>query len=319
MMKTAWKQFHAVDVLAPCNSGFLPYKERVSDDLQRPIDASTRVCAVFGHPIHHSASPAMQNAGFKALDLNWRYLAFDVHPDHLREAIEGARLMGFVGLNLTVPHKVLAMKMVDVVDDQAKPWGAVNTIVFETHADKARSRGFNTDADAIVKSLKEEFSLETLRGISVLLLGAGGAAQAAALRLAREGIGELFLVNRTKSRAAELADTIRKACPSVLVTEGYPNRAVDLALNATSLGLKPDDPPPIDVRWLRERPPRFVYDMIYRPKETQLLRAARGAGCRAANGVSMLLHQGAHSLELWTGRSAPLSEMRRALEINVYG
>jgi shikimate dehydrogenase len=319
MMKTAWKQFHAVDVLAPCNSGFLPYKERVSDDLQRPIDASTRVCAVFGHPIHHSASPAMQNAGFKALDLNWRYLAFEVHPDHLREAIEGARLMGFVGLNLTVPHKVLAMKMVDVVDDQAKPWGAVNTIVFETHADKARSRGFNTDADAIVKSLKEEFSLETLRGISVLLLGAGGAAQAAALRLAREGIGELFLVNRTKSRATELADTIRKTCPSVVVTEGYPNRAVDLALNATSLGLKPDDPPPIDVRWLHEQPPRFVYDMIYRPKETQLLRAARGAGCRAANGVSMLLHQGAHSLELWTGRAAPLSEMRRALEINVYG
>jgi shikimate dehydrogenase len=261
----------------------------------------------------------MQNAGIAALNLNWRYLAFDVDPDDLRQAIEGARLMGFVGLNLTVPHKMLAVEMVDVVDDEAKPWGAVNTIVFETRDGQVRSRGFNTDADAIVKSLREEFSLETLRGASVLLLGAGGAAQSAALRLAREGIGELFLVNRTASRAAALAQKIQKDCPSVAVTVGYPPRAVDLVMNSTSLGLKPDDPPPIDVAWLRKQPPRFVYDMIYRPKETELLRAAKNAGCRAANGVSMLLHQGARSLELWTGRAAPLSEMRRALEINVYG
>lgn len=319
LMRTAWKRFHAVDVLAPCNSALLPYKGHMSDELQHPIDASTRVCAVFGHPVNHSASPAMQNAGIAALKLNWRYLAFDVHPSQLRGAIEGARLMGFVGLNLTVPHKMLAVEMVDVVDDQAKPWRAVNTIVFETHAGGIRSRGFNTDADAIVKSLKEEFSLETLRGASVLILGAGGAAQTAALRLAREGIGELFLVNRTAARAAELAQAIRKDCPSVAVREGYPSRAVDLVLNATSLGLKPEDGPPIDLAWLRKLPPRFVYDMIYRPTETQLLRAARSAGCQAANGTGMLLHQGARSLELWAGQSAPLSEMRRALEKNVYG
>src|SRR5580698_1958029 len=103
----------------------------------------------------------MQNAGIAALNLNWRYLAFDVDPDDLRQAIEGARLMGFVGLNLTVPHKMLAVEMVDAVDDEAKPWGAVNTIVFETRDGLVRSRGFNTDADAIIKALKEEFSLET--------------------------------------------------------------------------------------------------------------------------------------------------------------
>jgi shikimate dehydrogenase len=277
----------------------------------------------------------MQNAGLAALCLNWRYLAFDVHPDHLRAAIDGARLMGFIGLNLTVPHKLLAVEMVNIVDDQAKTWGAVNTIVFETRdgagnwvpvggvppgqIGEVRSHGHNTDADAIVQSLKEEFSLEILRGASVVLLGAGGAARTAALRLAREGVAKLFLVNRTAIKAAELAETVRKDSPTVTVTAGYPGHSVDLLLNATSLGLKADDPPPVDLLWLRKHPPRFVYDMIYRPAETGLLREARSAGCRAANGVGMLLHQGARSLELWTRRPAPLSKMRRALEKNVYG
>jgi shikimate dehydrogenase len=313
----------------------LPYNGRVSDETQRPIDAATRFCAVLGHPIQHSASPAMQNAGIAALNLNWRYLAFDVHPDHLRAAIEGARLMGFIGLNLTVPHKLLALEIVNVVDDLAKPWGAVNTIVFETRDSggqwvpvggirpeqigEVRSRGLNTDADAIVQSLKEEFSWQSLHCASVLLLGAGGAARTAAMRLAREGVGKLFLVNRTAARAAELAEAIRKDCANVAVIEGYPGHSVDLLLNATSLGLKAEDPPPVDVVWLRRHPPRFVYDMIYRPVETGLLREAKSAGCRVANGVSMLLHQGARSLEAWTGRPAPLPEMRRALEKNVYG
>ncbi len=277
----------------------------------------------------------MQNAGMAALGLHWRYLAFDVHPDQLRAAIEGARLMGFIGLNLTVPHKMLALEMVSVADDQAKAWGAVNTIVFETRDTRGhwipvgglrheeigevRSHGFNTDAGAIVQSLKEEFSWPSLRGASVLLLGAGGAARTAAMRLAREGVGKLFLVNRTAARAAELAEAIRKDCATIAVAEGYPGHAVDLVLNATSLGLKAGDPPPVGVPGLRKHPPRFVFAMISRPMETALLREARSAGCRAANGVGMLLHQGARSLELWSGKPAPLPEMRRALEKNVYG
>ena len=275
----------------------------------------------------------MQNAGIAALDLNWRYLAFDVHPNNLRTAIEGARLMGFIGLNLTVPHKLLALGMVDVIDDQAKAWGAVNTIVFETQngsgawipvgraneAGPVRSHGFNTDADAIVQSLKEEFSLETLRGKTVLLLGAGGAARAAALRLAWENVGKLILINRTASRASELAEAIRKDFPKVSVAETYPDHSVDLLLNATSLGLKPDDALPVNLKWLCEHPPHFAYDMIYRPAETAFLREAKKAGCRSANGVGMLMHQGARALELWTGKPAPLAEMRRALEKNVYG
>jgi len=307
----------------------------VSNDANVSVNASTRYCAVFGHPVSHSASPAMQNAGLADLGLNWRYLAFDVHPDHLRPAIEGARLMGFIGLNLTVPHKLLALEMVDVLDDQARMWGAVNTIVFETCAPsgpwaplgaleappgrEVRSRGFNTDADALVQALQEAFSLESLRGASVLLLGAGGAARAAALRLAREGVGALYLVNRTQSRAAELAADLAKSCPGLVTVLGYPPASVDLVINATSLGLKADDSLPIDSQWLQARRPRFVFDMIYRPMETNLLRAAKNAGCRAANGAGMLLHQGTRALEFWNGRPAPVGVMRAALEKNLYG
>jgi shikimate dehydrogenase len=308
----------------------------VSNDAHDSVNASTRYCAVFGHPVRHSASPAMQNAGLAALGLNWRYLAFDVHPDHLRPAIEGARRMGFIGLNLTVPHKLLALTMVDVLDEQARIWGAVNTIVFETRGLSGewtpvgglnsaptematRSRGFNTDADAIVQALKEDFAWPSLRGATVLLLGAGGAARAAALRLAREGLAALYLVNRTQSRAVELAAEISQSCPGLTALQGYPSESVDLVINATSLGLKEEDPLPLDLQWLQTRRPRFVYDMIYRPMETGLLRAARGAGCRAANGAGMLLHQGTRALELWTGRPAPVGVMRTALAKNLYG
>jgi shikimate dehydrogenase len=313
----------------------LPYKERVSNDANVSVNASTRYCAVFGHPVAHSASPAMQNAGLAALGLNWRYLAFDVHPDHLRPAIEGARRMGFIGLNLTVPHKLPALEMVDVLDDEARKWGAVNTIVFETRdgsgpwvslgagdapgGPEVRSRGFNTDADALVQALQEAFALESLRGASVLLLGAGGAARAAALRLAREGLSALYLVNRTQARAAQLAADLAESCPGVVALEGYPSASVDLVINATSLGLKTEDPLPLDPQWLQAHRPRFVYDMIYRPMETGLLRAAKKAGCRAANGAGMLLHQGTRALELWTGRPAPVGVMRAALEKNLYG
>ncbi len=277
----------------------------------------------------------MQNAGLSALGLNWRYLAFDVHPDHLRPAIDGARRMGFIGLNLTVPHKLLALDMVDEVDEQARSWGAVNTIVFETAnaagqwipvganesapQGEVRSRGFNTDADAIVQALKEAFDLTGLRGMSVLLLGAGGAARAAALRLARENLAAICLVNRTESKVAELAAEIAKTSPALRVVSGYPQRAVDIVINATSLGLKAGDAVPVDTQWLHARRPKFVYDMIYRPMETGLLRAARAAGCKTANGAGMLLHQGARALELWTGRPAPVEVMREALRKNLYG
>ena len=317
----------------PANAEYL-YYDMPCPNLELPSLATTRYCAVYGHPIKHSASPAMQNAGMAALGLNWRYLACDVHPDDLRVAIAGAKAMKFVGLNLTVPHKLLAFDMVDVLDESAKTWGAVNTIRFEgrdksgawlpldhfsdTPPEKIRTQGFNTDAEAIVQSLREDLGLE-LRQARVLLLGLGGVGRVAALKLASENVAELFLINRTRSKAASIAVEIRRRHPQVKVHLDYPRGEVDLAINATSLGLSSSEPLPVDEKQFSLRQARAVYDTIYRPAETPLLRAAQAAGGRTANGLGMLLYQGAKSLEIWSGQPAPVASMRAALEENIYG
>jgi len=270
----------------------------------------------------------MQNAGFAALRLNWRYLAFEVPPQDLRAALAGAKAMRFAGVNLTVPHKLLAVEMMDALDESAQTWGAVNTVRFEGRdpqglwqplaaltgaPSEVRACGFNTDADAITRAAREDLGIELARS-KVLLLGAGGAGRAAALKLAAEKVGRLYLVNRTASKAETLAQEIRQRYPDVSVSVGYPSASVDLVLNATSLGLKAEDPLPYEDRCFSLRQTSAVFDMIYRPAETRLLREARAAGCRAANGMGMLLYQGAKALELWTGRDAPVEPMRRALQ-----
>lgn len=275
----------------------------------------------------------MQNAGIATLELDWRYIAFDVPPENLRAAIAGAKAMKFVGVNLTVPHKLLALDMVDALDDSARQWGAVNTIRFEAQDERGawqpltafadvpneiRTHGFNTDAEAIAKAIREDLKLE-LRGARVLLLGAGGAGRAAALKLAHEGVAELHLSNRTRNKAEDLARELREQYPAARVTVGYPHNRVDLVVNATSLGLKPGDSLPLDESAFALKKADAVYDMIYRPAQTPLLKAAQIAGCRVANGLGMLLHQGARALEIWSGKTAPLEVMRRALEENVYG
>ena len=256
----------------------------------------------------------MHNAAFAELGLNWRYVACEVDPKNLRAAIDGAKAMNFAGINLTVPHKLLAVDMVDELDASAKTWGAVNTIKFEA----GRAIGFNTDADAIVTSLREDLKID-LRGKKVLLLGAGGAGRTAALKLAAEKVAELFLINRTRSKAEQIANGIKNQFPGLKVSVDYPKDKVDLILNATSLGLKPDDASPLDEKLFPLKNTGAVYDMIYRPAETALLAAAKKSGCRTANGLGMLLHQGAKAFEIWTGKTAPLAVMRRALEENIYG
>jgi shikimate dehydrogenase len=278
----------------------------------------------------------MQNAGIAALKLNWRYLAFEVHPDQLRAAIQGAKAMKFIGLNLTVPHKLLALEMVDVLDESARSWGAVNTIRFEARdpagswrpltdfpdvaPEPIRAHGFNTDADAVTRSIREDLGIEVARA-KVLLLGAGGAGRTTALKLAADGVAELFLVNRTPAKVTALAEEVSQRFPMVRTKVGYPDAkdAVDLIVNATSLGLKSDDLVPLDASLFSLRQAGAVYDMIYRPAETPLLKAARAAGCKAANGLGMLLYQGAKALELWSGQQPPIEVMRDALRKNVYG
>ena len=276
----------------------------------------------------------MHNAAMAHLGLNWKYLAFDVDPGHLREAIAGAKRMKFLGLNLTVPHKLLALEMLDLLHESARIWGAVNTIRFECRRatgewaplsefrdnipEEIRSHGFNTDADAITRSIHEDLALNLAR-TKILLLGAGGAGRVAALKLASENVAVLYLVNRTASKAEAVAAEIAKRFPKVRTSVGYPSEPVDLLHNATSLGLKADDPLPLDANQFKLASARAVYDMIYRPAETPLLHAARRAGCRTANGHGMLLYQGAQALEIWTGRPAPLEVMRVALSNHIYG
>lgn len=275
----------------------------------------------------------MHNAALAELGLDWTYVATEVAPERLAAAIHGARELGFLGLNLTLPHKLLAVPEMDILDDAAREYGAVNTVVFETETTpgewhpiglvdevrgRVRARGCNTDADALLRGLAEDLGIEP-RAARIVLLGAGGAARTAALRLADEGVGALWLVNRTTAKSEELAKEIQTRTPAVDVAVGYPSGPVEIILNATSAGLRPGDNLPLDVEAFPLSQADGVYDMIYRPTETPLLRAARAAGCRTANGLGMLLYQGAAALELWTGRSAPLEVMRRALQTEVYG
>ena len=275
----------------------------------------------------------MQNAALAELGLDWRYLACELPPEELRVALDGAKAMRFIGVNLTVPHKLPAMDLMDELDESARTWGAVNTVRFEgldqqgtwqplarlsETPKQIRMHGFNTDADAITRALHEDLKV-TLAGSKVLLLGAGGAGRTAGLKLAAENVAELYLVNRTQSKAEDLATEIRERYRGVNVLVGFPPGNIDLILNATSLGLKADDPLPFDERQFPLSRAGAVYDMIYRPAETHLLKAARRAGLPAANGLGMLLYQGASALEIWSGKPAPIEVMRQALEKNVYG
>jgi len=275
----------------------------------------------------------MHNAAFRHLGLNCVYLAFDVLPHRLKDAVRGAQEMKFLGLNLTVPHKLLAFELVDILDTSAKDWGAVNTIRFEAKdkngewkpliefedeiPEEIRSYGFNTDAEAITLALYEDFGLVP-DGIKVLLLGAGGAGRVAALKLASCGIQKIYIVNRTQEKAISLAEEIKTRYPDVLVDLGYPEEKIDLVLNATSLGLKTSDPLPLDLTMFNLNYAALAYDMIYRPAETPFLQMAKKSGCKIANGLSMLLWQGVKALEIWINRPAPKEVMRDALIKNIY-
>lgn len=276
----------------------------------------------------------MQNAGIAQLGLDWRYLAFDVRPEVLGEAILGAQRMHFIGLNLTVPHKLLAFDLVDELDESAKEWGAVNTIRFEgrvlggdwkplAHPDsdsfeETRSVGFNTDADAIVRACEEELKIDFATA-TVLVVGVGGAGRVAALKLASIGLKRLFIVNRTVKKAESVRSEILDRFPQCQVAIGYPETSVDLVINGTSLGLKAEDPLPLDLDQFSLSKVGSVYDMVYQPVETPFLKKAKEAGCDVANGLGMLVFQGAKALEIWSEREAPAGVMRAALKAHIYG
>jgi shikimate dehydrogenase len=287
-----------------------------------PIPAEVGL-AVLGHPVEHSLSPAMHNAALEALGSKLRYAKIDCPPEQLAEAIDLARKAGFSGLNLTIPHKFEALNLCNELDDTTRQLGAVNTLLF----DGSRIVGFNTDGPGLVRAIREVFAFD-LRDLRVMVLGAGGGAgSAAALQCALERCPRLVLVNRTEGKAHDVAAQAQKLLHTdrlegpddpvtVIPLEESALREqlgrTDLVINATSLGMKRTDPRLVPAALLT--PDLMVYDMIYRPAVTRLLEDAQNANARTANGLSLLLHQGALSLEIWLNRPAPLDAMRRALD-----
>ena len=295
----------------------LEHWSEVTSDVDPPIRLG-----VFGDPVAHSLSPQMQNAALRAFEINMQYARFHIRPNELRTALGLVRELDFVGLNLTVPHKIAGLTQVDVTEESASCCGAVNTV--RLHAKKLM--GSNTDAEGFSRAVRSEFSID-LRDLRVMILGAGGGTgHAIAWQCALENCERLVLVNRTLAKTSAFIDQLRPffAEPRVLGPvariEAVPwdetamrtqLSDIDLIVNTTPLGMNPSDPAPIPSRLLA--PHHIVFDCVYRASKTASLRAADEAGARGAHGLSMLLHQGALSFSIWFNREAPIEVMRSAI------
>jgi shikimate dehydrogenase len=285
------------------------------------IDAQTTLVGVIGWPIAHSLSPAMHNAAFDALGLNWRYLAFPVRPGEVSSAIDGLGALGFRGTNVTVPHKETVMRLMDEVPPRVRAFGAVNTVIIDRGAAGARTlRGENTDVGGLLHALREG-GFEPA-GKRVLVVGAGGGARGVVYALCDAGAAEIAVLNRTPARASALvADLASVAGGTSLRAGGLTPDAleahaneVDLLVNTTTVGMWPRAEASI---WPDGRPLPAgiaVCDLVYRPLETKLLRQAREAGAKTVDGLGMLIAQGALSFEMWTGQWPPVDVMRGACE-----
>jgi shikimate dehydrogenase len=274
------------------------------DDLGK-FDFGGTALAVIGHPVQHSVSPVMHNAAIHKLRAresrfnDWAYYRFDVPPEAFAEAVPQFFEHNFLGLNLTIPHKVQAMDLIKGVSPDAERMGAANTLVWNEFG----YDGFNTDGYGLKQGLLEDLNFE-LKGGTIILLGSGGAARAAAVQCVLDDCEKLYVGNRTPSRLDGLMSIVH-AMPGGDSAEAFalnapPNDLPEtgVLINATSLGLKAEDPAPFDVAKLPDG--WKVYDMIYNPSATKLLQQAAARGLPAANGLSMLVHQGARSLEIWS-------------------
>lgn len=276
---------------------------------------------IFGYPIGHSLSPLMHNAAFEYHGLNAVYLPFAVHPGHLETAVKALRALHIRGINVTIPHKQTVATWLDELSAEARLIGAVNTI----HLKDERLIGHNTDGIGFLRSLEEAGA--QVAGRTVLLLGAGGAARAIAVQLCLSRVHRLYVANRTRARAEELAIFLKRSIPHAdihvvtmeeqSITTCLPQ--LDIVVNATSVGMRSKN---TDVGDIREPPllpfagllPRhLVCDIVYHPQGTALLRAARSQGAQAVDGLGMLIYQGAKAFEIWTERSFPIPLIRAKL------
>lgn len=265
---------------------------------------------LLGFPVGHSISPAMQNAALRDLRINWQYELLETPPAKLRDTVARLRNNDCIGANVTIPHKQAVMKWIDEVSERARKIGAVNTIIKRD----GKLLGDNTDAYGVLQSLIDENVLLTFA--SAVILGAGGAARGTVFALGEAGVSRLAILNRTPSRADALADFVRQQFPNIVVTTNNVDaiNSADIVINTTSVGMTPNtdaSPMPNEIAFPRDA---IAFDLVYRPLQTKFLRDAEIVGAKTIGGLGMLVHQGALSLKLWTGKDAPVSVMRDAAE-----
>jgi len=280
------------------------------------ISGRTKVCALIGKPVDHSLSPCIQNTAFQYLGLDYVYVAFEVEPKDLEDLILGVRSLKIHGLNVTMPLKEKILRRLDLLDDNAKRIGAVNTIINK----QGKLIGYNTDGEGALRAL--EANSQEPKNKKIVSLGAGGASRALCYELVEEA-REIVILNRTQQRAAALAEELSNIFDnktrydrlerSILEIE---LENADLLINATSLGMYPhEDKSPIDQDLLRSDLP--IFDLVYNPIETRLLYEARSIGAPTIGGLNMLVHQGASSFEIWTEKKAPVNIMMNAAHVEL--
>jgi shikimate dehydrogenase len=273
-------------------------------DARFRISGATRVVGVIGWPVSHSLSPVIHNAAFAALEMDWTYVPLPVAPGGLAEALAGLRALGLAGANVTMPHKTEVAGLLDDLSEDAALLRSANTLVVGPQG----VSGHNTDAPGFDRFLRRDAGFDP-GGKAALLFGAGGAARAAALALARSGLRSLTVALRDPSRAEPLRDALRglETELSVVAFDEAPTVDADLIVNATPLGVHGESLPLPPVG-----PGVLALDLLYRPSQTPLVSAARAAGAAAFGGIGLLLHQAGLAFELWTGQPAPLAVMSAA-------
>lgn len=279
------------------------------------LNFKQELTAVFGQPVAENPTQAMVEPAYRHHNLDWRYLTIEVAPEDLEAAVKGARVMGFRGFNLTIPHKVEVMRHLDEIGESASLIGAVNCVV--RRGDKLV--GENTDGKGFLESLKERMDP---RGKRVTMLGAGGAARAIGTELALAGASSILVINRSEKRGKKLVERLKEKTGVEAAYAPWSQRIVppegsDVLINATSIGLFPDrDAPPVDFSSVN--PKTAVADVIPNPPKTRFLKEAAERGCETIDGLGMLVNQGRIGITYWTGVDPDTEVMRKALE-EVFG
>lgn len=277
------------------------------------ISSKTKVYSVIGHPVSQSFSPKIHNYLFEKYDIDAVYVSYDVDVNSLKEGIEGIRYLGIMGTNVTIPHKIEVMKYLDVIDEKAKLFGAVNTI---KNID-GKLYGYNTDGTGLTKSLKD-VSGETMEGKRVLIIGAGGACRSIAIQLAIENVASIEIVNRSIQKAQSIVDTINDnfitkaiATSKVITQKDIDN--IDILINTTPIGMGTEESP-IDVSLI---PPKnmIIADAVYKPHKTAFIKWGLKNNLNVAYGIQMLINQGVHSFSIWTGITPTLEDTENILKI----